>query len=164
MSVTNDIARTYVRPREVFRRRFDAGAREDRAIAVLMASCALIFVAQWPRLAREAHFDDTVTLQALMGATLFAWVFVAPLVLYGLAALSHVVARVLGGQGTWFRARVALFWALLAASPLWLFHGLVAGFVGPGASLSLVGILALGAFVVFWGVGLAEAEWQSTTT
>jgi len=164
VSVVNDIARTYVRPREVFRRRFGAGPREDRAIAVLMAACALIFVAQWPRLAREAHFDDTVTLQALMGATLFAWVFVAPLVLYGLAALSHVVARALGGQGTWFRARLALFWALLAASPLWLFHGLVAGFVGPGASLSLVGLLALGAFVVFWGVGLVEAEWQRTTT
>lgn len=164
MSVVNDIARTYVRPREVFRRRFGAGAREDRAIAVLMASCALIFVAQWPRLAREAHFDDTATLQALMGATLFAWIFVAPLALYGLAALTHVVARILGGRGTWFRARLALFWALLAASPLWLFHGLVAGFVGPGASLSLVGILALGAFVVFWGVGLAEAEWQRTTT
>ena len=29
--------------------------------------------------------------------------------------------------------------------------GFVAGFVGPGASLSLVGLLALGAFVVFWG-------------
>lgn len=164
MSVTNDIARTYVRPREVFRRRFGAGPREDRAIAVLMAACALIFVAQWPKLARKAHFEETVSLEALIWPTFYAWIFVAPLALYGLAALTHVVARVLGGQGTWFRARLALFWALLAASPLWLFHGLVAGLVGPGASLSLVGLLALGAFVVFWGVGLAEAEWQRTTT
>lgn len=164
MSVVNDIARTYVRPREVFRRRFGAGAREDRAIAVLIGACVLIFVAQWPKHARDAHFDDTVSLEALIWPTFYAWIFVAPLALYGLAALSHVVARILGGRGTWFRARLALFWALLAASPLWLFHGLVAGFVGPGASLSLVGILALGAFVVFWGVGLAEAEWQRTTT
>lgn len=164
MSVTTDIARTYVRPREVFRRRFGAGEREDRAIAVLMAACALVFVAQWPRLAREAHFDDSVSLQALMAAALFAWLLVAPLALYALAALSHLAARIVGGQGTWFRARLALFWALLAASPLWLFHGMVAGFVGPGPALTLVGILALGAFVVFWGVGLAEAEGQRRTT
>lgn len=160
MSVSTDIARTYVRPAEVFRRRMGHGDREDRALAVLMAACVLIFIAQWPPLARQAHFDETVTLQALLGATLFAWVFLAPLALYGLAALSHVVARAAGGQGTWYRARFALFWALLAASPLWLLHGLVGGFVGPGIELSIVGFLALAAFLVFWGVGLYIAEWR----
>lgn len=164
MSVTRDIARTYVRPREVFRRRLGAGVREDRALAVAMAACVLIFIAQWPRLARQAHVDETIDLDALLAGALLGWVFIMPLVLYGLAALSHLAARVFGGQGTWFRARLALFWALLAASPLWLFHGLVAGFVGPGASLSLVGFLALGAFVVFWGVGLTEAEGQRATS
>lgn len=162
MSVSHDIVRTYFAPREVQARRM-AAQREDRAIAVLMASCVLIFVAQWPRLSRETHLDGG-DLQMQMGATLFAWVFVMPLALYALAALTHIVARVFGGHGTWFRARMALFWALLAATPMWLFHGLVAGFVGPGPALSCVGLLALGAFVVFWGAGLSVAEWQKQET
>jgi len=164
VSISTDIARTYVRPREVIRSRLAAGQREDRALAVLMGACVLIFVAQWPRLARQAHFDDAISLQALMAGALMGWLFIAPLLLYTLAALTHLVARLFGGQGTWFRARMALFWALLAASPLWLFHGLVAGLVGPGVALTGVGVLALGAFVVFWGVGLIEAEGRKAAT
>ncbi len=160
MSVSRDIFRTYVAPREVQARRM-AGQREDRAIAILMAACVLIFIAQWPRLARQAHLDEALTFQALMAGTLMAWVFIAPLVMYGLAALTHMILRLFGGQGTWFRARLALFWALLAATPLWLFHGLLAGFVGPGTSLDIVGLLALLAFLVFWAAGLIEAEWQT---
>lgn len=156
MSVALDILRTYRAPREVLARRM-AVEREDRAIATLMAACILIFVAQWPRLSREAFLNGT-DFQMNLGATLFAWVFVMPLVLYALAAFTHLVAKVLGGQGTWFRARMALFWALLAAAPLWLLYGLVAGFVGPGSALAGLGILALAAFVVFWGVGLIVAE------
>ena len=163
MSVSNDIVRTYFAPREVQARRM-AAQREDRAIAVLLAACVLISVSQWPRLAREAFFDSTIDLQMQMGTTFFAWVFIAPLGLYAIAALTHIIARVVGGRGTWFRARMALFWALLAASPLWLFHGLVAGFIGPGPALSGVGLLALVAFVVFWGAGLSVAEWQKQET
>ena len=139
-----------------------SGHREDRAIAILMAACVLIFIAQWPRLAREAHFDEAQTFQALMAGALMGWVFIAPLMMYALAALTHLILRPFGGQGTWFRSRLALFWALLAASPLWLFHGLLAGFVGPGVSLNLVGLLALLAFFVFWAAGLIEAERQTT--
>ncbi|MEL7104697.1 MAG: YIP1 family protein [Pseudomonadota bacterium] len=163
MSVSNDILRSYVAPREVQARRM-AGQREDRAIAVVLAACVLISIAQWPRLAREAFYDGSIDLQMQMGSAVFAWVFIMPLVLYAIAAVSHVIARVFGGHGTWFRARMALFWALLAASPLWLLHGLVAGFIGPGPALSGVGLLALGAFVVFWGAGLAVAEWQKQET
>ncbi|MEM9709694.1 MAG: YIP1 family protein [Pseudomonadota bacterium] len=158
MSVARDIIRTYFAPRETLRRKIGAGAREDRALATLFGACILIFIAQWPGLAREAHLNEGSELDMLMGAALFGWVFVAPLLLYALAAFSHILARIFGGQGTWFRARMALFWALLAASPLWLLHGLVKGFIGPGAALQAVGFLALGAFLVFWGTGLWEAE------
>jgi hypothetical protein len=47
-----------------------------------------------------------------MGSRLMALVFIAPLFFYLLAAISHGVARVLGGKGTGFGARLALFWAL----------------------------------------------------
>jgi hypothetical protein len=158
MSVTGDIVRTYRAPREVIRRKLAGGAREDRALATLFAACLLIFVAQWPVLSREAYLNPEVPLDARLGATLMAWLFIAPLAAYVIAAISHVFARVFGGGGTWFGARLALFWALLAASPLWLLNGLVAGFVGPGAALKLVGAIAIGAFAVFWAAGLWEAE------
>ena len=158
MSVTRDIVRTYRHPRQVLRRRVAGGPREDRALAVLMAACFLVFVAQWPYLARLAHEDPSVTLQMRLGGALMGWLFIAPLGAYVLAAITHAAARLVGGRASWFKARMALFWALLAASPLWLLNGLVAGFIGPGPSLNLVGAVAIGAFGVFWGAGLWEVE------
>ena len=158
MPVTNDILRTYRAPREVIRRKLSGGPREDRALATLVGACVLIFVAQWPALSRAAHFEPEVPLDARLAGALLAWLFIAPLAAYVMAAVSHVLARLVGGRGSWFGARLALFWALLAASPLWLLNGLVAGLVGPGPALNLVGVVAIGAFIVFWGAGLREAE------
>ncbi len=45
MPVARDIAATYRGPRRVMRRLLAQGRREDRAIAYLMISCFLIFVA-----------------------------------------------------------------------------------------------------------------------
>ena len=140
MSALRDMAATYRGPGRVLSRMLAAGQREDRALAVLMAACALIFVAQWPRLARQAYLTGT-DLNPLLGSTLLAWIFMAPLALYMLAALAHLVARVLGGKGTFYGARLALFWALFASVPLLLLHGLVAGFIGPGPQLAMVGVV-----------------------
>ena len=51
MPVVPDILRTWRDPRGVIRDRLSAGVREDRALATVMGACALMFVAQWPRLA-----------------------------------------------------------------------------------------------------------------
>jgi len=157
MAVTRDITATYRGPGRVVRRLLEMGQREDRALAILMAGCVLVFVAQLPRLSREAHLTGE-ELNMLLGASLLAWVIVAPLLFYCIAALSHLVARLLGGRGGWYGARLALFWALLASSPLLLLHGLVAGFVGPGPALDGVGLLWLGIFAWFWAAGLRQAE------
>ena len=157
MGVASDMLRAYVAPREVFRARLGAGPREDRALAVLMAACLLIFVAQWPRLQREA-IESGQDFQMLAGGALLGWLFIVPLAAYVIGGLSHLVARAFGAQGTSYRARFALFWALLVASPLWLLWGLVAGFIGPGAQLTLVGGIALAAFVVHWSLNLWVAE------
>lgn len=145
-------------PRRVLRRHLLQGLREDRALAYLMIACALIFVAQWPRLARLAHLDDTVPLQALLTGALLGWVFMAPLFFYGLAAISHIVARLFGGRGSWFGARLALFWALLAASPAWLIWGAVQGFAGPGPLNQAVSTGAGVLLLYIWISGLIEAE------
>lgn len=158
MTVTREILATWRGPRAALRRQLQAGQREDRALAYLMLACFLIFVAQWPRLVREAHFDTSVPLEARLGAALFGWMALAPLFFYGIAAFSHLFARMLGGQGSYFGARMALFWALLAISPAWLIYGLMAGFVASGAVLNIVASVLTVAFFAIWMLSLAEAE------
>lgn len=157
MSVTNDVLRSYLAPWRVVTERLGGPAREDRALAILMSACILVFVAQWPRLAREAHIDEAIQLSHRIGGALLGWVFIAPLFFYGLAAVTAVLLRVAGIRLSGFRSRMALFWALLAASPLWLLWGLVAGLVGPGPGLTAVGVAALAAFLFFWFAGIASA-------
>ncbi len=155
MSAVSDIVATYGGPRRVVRRILQAGVREERALVILMAGCVVVFVAQWPRLARQAH-EQGQELNPLLGGALFAWLFVMPLVLYTLALISHWVLRILGGKGQPFGARIALFWALLASGPIMLLWGLTAGFVGPGSALTLVGVVWIAVFLWVWFSGLTE--------
>lgn len=158
MPVAPDILRSWRHPRAVLRAKLANGAREDRALATVMGACALIFVAQWPRLSREAYLQPEVPLDARMGAALLGIVFVLPLFAYGIAALSHLLARMMGGVGSYFGARLALFWAMLAWSPLVLLNGLVEGFVGPGPGATALGLLVLAGFLYLWINMLIEAE------
>lgn len=157
MAVTRNISATYRGPGRVVAGLLALGQREDRALAYLMAGCLVVFVAQMPKLAREAHLTGE-DLNMLMGATLLAWVFIAPLGFYCLAGISHLVAKIFRGQGTHYGARLALFWALLASSPLMLLNGLVAGFIGSGLELQVVGFLWFATFMWFWIGGLVAAE------
>ncbi len=153
MALTTDIVATYRRPGAVLRAILARGPSEPRALAYLMAGCVVLFVARWPALARQAHLEDQ-DLNMLMGGSLLGLVFIAPLILYGLAFLVHLVSQATGGQGTAFGARMALFWSLLASAPLILLNGLVAGFIGPGAALQLVGLIWFGLFLWFWIAGM----------
>lgn len=157
MSVVLDILRTYRSPRAVAARRIAGRPREDRALAVLLGGCGLIFVAQLPRLAREAWADPTIPFDGRMAGALFGWLMVMPLVFYALALLVTLVLRVASGQVPGFRVRMALFWALLAASPLWLLAGLMAGFAGDTAGTTLFQAFAVGGFLTFAASGLAAA-------
>ena len=155
MVVTTDIIRTWRGPRAVMRDLLDQGQREDRALAYLMAACIVIFIAQWPRLSRlAAGFDGTGAeapeLSRLIAYELFCWLMVWPLMFYVIAAVAHAAAKVFGGQGDWYSARLALFWALLATTPMALLYGLMAGFLGPVVGANLVGVLWLLSFVVIW--------------
>ena len=98
---------------------------EDRALAILMAARLLIFVSRWPGASRAAFLDPSIPLEARLAADLMAIVLILPLVAYGVAALSHLSGRT---PSRWQRhlveARMALFWALLAVSPLWSLSGL----------------------------------------
>ncbi len=157
MAVSRDMFRTWRHPRVVMRELLAMGRREDRALAFLMAGCAITFVAQWPRLQREAFMTGEDFTQ-LMSYDLLAWIFMWPLVLYGIAALAHLVAKLFRGKGTFYTARLSLFWTLLSTTPIMLFYGLLTGLNGNVAATQIVGALWLLAFVVIWIATLIEAE------
>ncbi|MEW2916280.1 MULTISPECIES: YIP1 family protein [Ruegeria] len=160
MPVTSDIVATYRGPGRVVRRLLDLGQREDRALVFVMGFCVVAFIAQLPGLARRAHLEG-LELNALMAAALLGTVFILPLLFYLLAFVSYGAARLVGGRGTAYGARLALFWALLSSTPLVLLNGLVAGLIGPGPALTLVGAAWFGVFIWFWLAGLRQTQRQA---
>ncbi len=157
MPVTSDIVATYRGPGRVVRRLLDMGPREDRALAFVMAFCVVGFIAQLPGLARQAHLEG-LELNMLMGGALMGSVFILPLFFYLLAWISYFAARMVGGGGTSYGARLALFWALLASAPLVLLNGLVSGFIGPGPAHTVAGLLWVAVFLWFWLSGLRQSQ------
>src|SRR6056297_3607009 len=104
MSVSREIVATYRGPGRVIRRLLSDGAHEGRALAILMGACLIVFVAQWPRLSREAHLTGQ-ELNPLLGGALLGWVFIAPLIFYLIAFLSHMVLWVLKRPSTGYATR-----------------------------------------------------------
>ncbi|WP_170330151.1 YIP1 family protein [Ruegeria arenilitoris] len=157
MPVTSDIVATYRGPGRVVRRLLEMGPREDRVLAFVMIGCALVFIGHMPLQARTAHLMDQ-ELNSLLAGSLYAWLLGAPLLLYLLAGISHLILRMFGGSGDWYGARLALFWAFLAASPVMLLRGLVAGFIGPGLALNCIGAAWWVVFLWFWLSGLRQTQ------
>lgn len=143
MAIVTDILRGWRDPRALIRSK--RGQGEGATLALLLGACALLFVAQWPRLSREAYLHPEVPMDARLGGALLGIVFVLPLVLYGVAAVSALVVRVAGPA-----ARIALSWALLCLTPLLLLHGLASGFLGQGAAVTLLGLLVAAGFGYLW--------------
>lgn len=157
MTVSTDLVATWRRPRAVLRQHLARGRSEAFAFSLLLVFLILAFVGQWPAAAREAFLGDEPSAAPRILARAFAVLATIPL-WYGLAALSRLVAKAMGGQGTWYAARVALFWALATVGPLMLLQGLVSGMIGPGPALSAVTLLVGVGFVWLWATLLHEAE------
>lgn len=158
MSLSADILRSYRAPRAVLRRRLADAEGERSAIFYLLLACALFFVAQWPRLAMEAALDDSIPFQGRMAGALFGWLFVAPLLFYVIAGALGLVMRLMWPGTPWLSVRLALFWALLASTPL----ALVMGTVGPmtggqGFAMTIAGLAVLAGFLALLIAGLRVA-------
>lgn len=158
-SVTGDIVASWRSPRAVIRRKV-SDLREGRALAFLMGAVVLIFVGQWPFLQRQAVTDPSIPFDARVGGALMAIIFVLPLLAYLLAGLLHLALRAMGGQGRGFDSRMAVFWGLLAAAPLFLLNGLLRGMLGDTPAVMGAGALMLVAFVVLVGVMLHEVHFR----
>ena len=158
MSVTTDIKASYRGPGRVVARLMGQGRREGFALNILLFACIVMFVAHAPYQSREAHFNPDVPLMARMYWSAFLWIFLVPLLLYGFAAMVFGLARLAGRNITGYGIRLSLFWALLASSPVVLFLGLIAAFIGPSAGLQLVGMIWLLNVLWFWIAGMRAAE------
>ena len=160
MAVTTDIVATYRGPGKVVTRLLSMGQREDRALIFLMGALIIMFIAEWPWQARVSHLTGE-PLQKLIATDVYAYIFLLPLVCYALAGLARIIAKLFGGQGTWYSARLALFWALLAASPIAVLAGLVHGFLGDGIQHSIVSAIQLVALLWFWARGTLVTEFPT---
>jgi hypothetical protein len=159
-----DMARAYRDPRASMARQLH-GAEETRALFYLMAACGVLFVASVPQAIRTALLIDAdEPVHAAIGAHLFGFLFVAPLLLYGAALAVHGFARLCGGRGTPLGARVALFWSLLLLAPAALVIALLtaAAEIAAGPAVlpwaSLLGYAGLALWLWIFAECLAEAE------
>ena len=148
MSVIRNIYDSYRRPATVYQSFVTDHFEEKTALGFLAGGCLLAFISRWPTAARDAYLSDQA-LDMLLGAALFAWVFIAPLLFYALAGVLTLLLFIGGLRDIGLPLRLSLFWSFLAAAPLMLIYGLVSGFLGQGVLTNLIGVLWLGVFLWF---------------
>lgn len=158
MSVTLRMLSSWRQPRATMRAILSAGKRDDRALVTLMAAALIIFVAQWPDLARKAYFDPSIPLEGRLSAAMMSMMFMLPLLAYAVAAILHLVMKPFGGRGSHYSARMALFWSMLCVSPLMLLQGLLLGFVGPSLGVNVMGAVVFAGFLYQWINAVIVAE------
>lgn len=158
MALPIEIMRAWVAPKQAMARRLAEGVREDRALMYLILACVLIALSQVPRLSSQSGEMADIPFEALISAMIFGWLFVMPLAAYFIAAITRLLARLFGGKGTWSTARLALFWSLLVAAPLWVLNGLLEALNAPTAIMNISGILAVGMFLFVWAASFFQAE------
>ncbi|AML52909.1 hypothetical protein [Falsihalocynthiibacter arcticus] len=149
MSLTRDMIGSYRAPSRAFARQLREGVSESRVLAYLMIAVVVIFIAQLPRLARETYLDPSIEFDARVGAAILGWLFFMPLALYAVSFVVVILQKLIRMQAHGFTTRMALFWALLVSTPVWLLQGLVAGLIGNGPALTSVNIVLA---VVFFGM------------
>ena len=157
MSVTTDIVQAWRRPKAVMQRHLQRPKSEPFAFSLLVAFLLLAFVSLWPVLSRQTVLQPEVPMVQRLVASGLALLALIPF-FYLLAALSRWIAKAMGGQGSYYTARLALFSALLAVTPGMLLQGLAAGMIGPGLQANLVAALVGLAFLWIWISMLREAE------
>lgn len=156
MSLTADIVETWRRPRAVIRRHRDRGRSEPFVFTFLLVFLILAVASAAPWLARQAALEHTPAAPRILAAC-YGAVLAAP-VFYLLAALGHLTARLMGGKGSFYDGRLALFWAGVASSPALLIFGLVRGMADGSPAIPFIGFLVFAIFIGFYSLMLRELE------
>jgi hypothetical protein len=145
MSLLSDIGAALKAPKAEMRRHISEGIREEQTLFFALLFGGLSFLSLLPDIAKRAHITED-SLAGMAAAQFIASVFMMPLLMYGIAAISHVILVRFGGQGDHIGARRALFWAAVVATPIMLLSAIVTTYA-PYMRLILAVITTL---VFFW--------------
>lgn len=132
-----------------------AGMPESAKLMMLMIALVIHLIAQAPGNARAAQLDPSVPLDARMGGSLLAVMFLMPLVAYAVAAIVALLSRLTPWRLSQEDSRLTLFWALMAVTPAVLLSGLVKGFIGSGVEYMATQVLSGAGFIWIWGAGIS---------
>lgn len=154
-----DIVLTYINPAAVMHRKIARGLREEQLLAYVFLASLITFLIRAPSLIAFHRAGQTGTpLATEIGGMFITTMLFGPLFYYALAAIAHLIARKLGGKGDWQKARLALFWTILAMQPLVIAYIYLLALVSPGwiPMLLTTGVFAF--FLWTWGRGMAATE------
>ncbi|MDE2788936.1 MAG: YIP1 family protein [Paracoccaceae bacterium] len=158
-SLTWEILGSYRHPRQNFDRQLDRHVGEERILFYGILACFLTFVARLPVIAQANTGPDAPPLEAVIAGQFAVSLLMAPLLLYALAAVSHLLARSVGGAGGWRESRLALFWAVLASTPMVLVAGIVAVVANRYLSTAFLTLVAA-LFIAYWIQCLIRVEFD----
>ena len=139
------------------------GISEERLLAYVAFACLMAFVARLPTvMSVRAESLGQINLPGLVAGSFVAFVILAPLFLYGLAAISHLISLwAFGGEGTYQTSRLALFWSLVLAVPIGLIWAIVVQSLTLLEMEAVIGPLGLGVFLIWlwiWASFIAISE------
>lgn len=140
-----------------------AGIGEERLLAYIAFACLAAFISVLPKVVRtgEAMADENATIMLVSGQFVGFMIF-GPLFFYGCAGLFHwIAATFFGGKGSYFDARLALFWSLVLGVPLMVIQallGLAAGAFALDWLPPYLGLVVTLVWLWIWTSLLAHAE------
>ncbi len=157
MSLVDDIFGAYRRPRPVLLSHLHS-LGEGRILIFAFLFGFFTFLSRLPELslaAPETQSGYTFANQAFIA---FAGaVFWIPVVLYLIAALAHIMVKLVGGRASWQQARLALVWSAMVTSPLVLIGGVLKVFA-PSQVFLVVSVATGVVFLWQWVVCLRVVE------
>lgn len=136
---------------------------EERILFYAFLFSFLNYLARLPNLSMIAATSSDLQFSGLAIANFVSGVLMAPLVMYLLAALSHLVLRIFGGKASWREARLAMMWAALVSLPLILITGVLKVLV-PDMPIWVAQMVTGMVFLWQWGKCLQVVEFSPRDT
>lgn len=131
--------------------------RESELLFWVMLSGLLWFLGRAIILA-AGPAEATGVLGARIGAEFITSVFFRTLAFYAVAGIAGLIARRLGGRGSWRETRAAVFWAALVAAPPTLAVTLFAALAGSTPEAPRVAADLGGGVLLAWAMARTLAE------
>ena len=159
----------FLEPKTVLAEQKSKGIREEGNLVLIMLFAILNFFAQLPGQYRvftagpQTATDSEGNVVSIDFAQFAGWqavysIFGVILVMYGLAAIAHLIARYFDGQASWSEARRAMFMAANVSLPLVALTAIATWFGIPNLAL-IISVLTLIYFLWYWGQGLNYLEY-----